>query len=111
MTRLVRLPLGCTRAEAATRGAAFAHNEGMLLNMHIVLQAVYAGNNCTERGCLRRAIYNWEGMPPMYCSDHKEPDMVPLAPSCHMAGDYFWDIFAFRYVALCFSFSALKDAI
>ena len=42
------------------------------------LQVVRAARFCADdRGCSRRAVYNFEGGSPLYCSDHKHADMVP----------------------------------
>ena len=58
------------------------------------LQVVRAARFCVDDcRCSRRAIYNFEGGLPLYCSDHKHEDMVPplrslarrnVAPGCAM---------------------------
>ena len=48
---------------------------------------VRAAQNCVDDcGCSRRALYNFKGEPPLYCSDHKRDDMVPPLES--LAGRY-----------------------
>ena len=41
------------------------------------LQGIRAAQYCVDGGCSRQALYNYEGEPPLYCSDHKDPVMVP----------------------------------